>query len=127
MTQSAMGKQAYHDALELRLKELTNRIVILKLRRERMEGVNRVCYGREIHRLERLQQDLRTRLRRLERERDGFWADLKADIRGVIDELPSGVERWVERLDWNYAAGSTYPETGNHSITARDHAQDGDE
>ena len=122
-----MATRTYHDALELRLKDLTNRTVILKLRSERMEGINKLRYGREIERLEHQQQELKNRLRRLEREGSGFWEELKADIRESIIELPSVFERWIEWLDRNYAPGSACPETGNHLAAARDRVRDGDQ
>jgi hypothetical protein len=42
---------------------------------------------------------LKERLRNLDLEPDGLWADAKADFRRIAGELASGFERWIELLD----------------------------
>jgi hypothetical protein len=106
-----MGKRAYHDALDLRLRELTDRTAMLKLRWELAAGVEKFQTFWEIQRLERRKCMLEDRLHKLEREKNGLWQDINADIQAVTDDLPDGVERWIERLDANHAA---------HSREARD-------
>jgi hypothetical protein len=101
-----MGKMAYHNALELRLRELTDRIAVLRLRWEHMKGVDRLRCGCEIDRLGQRRQALDNRVRDLESEKDSLWEDIKADLRGFTDELPSVMERWMEFLDLSYS-GST--------------------
>ena len=101
-----MGKRAYHDALDLRLRELTDRAAILKLRSEHAAGIKKFRTYWEIQRLERRKRMLQERLRKLEREEDGFWQDIKANVQAVTDDLPSGVDRWIERLDANHTARS---------------------
>jgi hypothetical protein len=101
-----MGKRAYHDVLDLRLKELTGRAAMLRLRWEHAAGVERFRTFREIQRLERRARMLQDRLRKLDGEENGLWQDIKANVQSVTDELPNGVERWIERLDANYAARS---------------------
>jgi hypothetical protein len=118
-----MSKQAYRHALELRIERLADQVASLKLRSEHAAFVERFWCARDIRRLEQRKEKLEARLSELVRSEDDFWEDLKANIRGVADELPSGVERWMERLDRSYAAGSTSPEAGGASIAARDPAR----
>jgi hypothetical protein len=106
-----MGKRAYRDALNLRLGELSHRAVMLQLRWEHAKGFERFRTLRQIESVERRKRLLQDRLRQLDRHEEGLWQDLKANVRSVTDELPSGVERWIERLDANYA---------EHSLEASD-------
>jgi hypothetical protein len=99
-----MGKRAYQDALGLRLRELTQRAAILRLHWEHAAGREKFRTLGEIRRVERRRRMLQDRLRQLDGEGDGLWQDLKADFRGVIYDLPGGVERWIERLNANFAA-----------------------
>ena len=99
-----MGKRAYHDALDLRLRELTDRAATLKLRCEHAAGIKKFRTYWEIQRLERRKRMLQERLRKLEREENGFWQDIKANVQAVTDDLSGGVDRWIERLDANHAA-----------------------
>jgi hypothetical protein len=48
-----MGKLAYHDALDFRLRELTDRIAKLTLRLEHAAGAEKFQTYCEIHRLDR--------------------------------------------------------------------------
>jgi predicted phage-related endonuclease len=115
-----MSKRAYCHALELRIRKLADQMAALKLRSERAAFVEKFRISREIRRLERRKEELEARLSELRRKEDNFWQDIKANIRGVTDELPSGVERWMERLDRSNAASSTSPEAGSYSSAAED-------
>jgi chromosome condensin MukBEF ATPase and DNA-binding subunit MukB len=117
-----MSKRAYCHALELRIRRLMDQAAALRLRSERATFVEKFRCSWEIRRLERRKEELEARLSDLGRKEDNFWEDIKANIRGVADELPSGVERWMERLDRSYAAGSAHPEGAGDSVVARDHA-----
>jgi hypothetical protein len=101
-----MGKRAYHKILDFRLRELTDRAATLKLRCEHAAGIKKFGTYWELQRLERRKRMLQDRLRKLERDEDGFWQDLKARVQAVTDDLPGGVDRWIERLDANHAARS---------------------
>lgn len=122
-----MSKRAYCHALELRIRRLADQAASLKLRSERAAFVERFWCARDIRRLEERKEKLEARLRELVRREDGFWEDLKANIRGVTDELPFGVERWMERLDRSYTTSWTSPQAGGDSIVARDRARYRDE
>jgi chaperonin cofactor prefoldin len=119
-----MSKRAYCHTLELRIKNLRNQMAALKVRSERVSFVNKFRYSRDIQRLEQRAEELEARLSELGHQQDSVWEDIKANIRAVTDELPSGVERWMERLDRSYAASSTSPEAGSHSIVARERGGD---
>jgi chaperonin cofactor prefoldin len=119
-----MSKRAYCHTLELRIKNLRNQMAALKVRSERVSFVNKFRYSRDIQRLERRVEELEARLSELGHQQDSVWEDIKANIRAVTDELPSGVERWMERLDRSYAASSTSPEAGSRSIVARERGGD---
>jgi predicted nucleic acid-binding Zn-ribbon protein len=115
-----MSKRSYCQTLELRIQNLRKQVAALKLRSERVSFVSKFRYSRDIQRLEQRAEELEARLSELRRKQDSVWEDIKANIRAVADELPPGVERWMERLDRSYAASSTSPEAGSHSIVARD-------
>jgi predicted phage-related endonuclease len=115
-----MTKQAHCHALELRIAKLADQLAVSKLRSEHAAFVEKFRYSREIRRLERHKRELEARLSKLVHREDGFWEDIKANIRGVADELPSGVERWMERLDRSHAASSTPGEAGRRSDVAQD-------
>jgi hypothetical protein len=53
----------------------------------------------QAQRLEHRRQMIKERLRNLELEPDGLWADAKADFQRIADELATGFERWIELLD----------------------------
>jgi predicted phage-related endonuclease len=114
-----MSKQAYCHALELRIGKLADQLVALKLRSEHAAFAEKFHYPRDIRRSEKRKQELEARLSKLAQQDDGLWEDIKANIRGVFDELPSGVERWMERLDRSYAASSP-PRAGGHSFVPHD-------
>jgi hypothetical protein len=99
-----MGKLAYHDALDFRLKELTDAIATLKLHLEHAVGGEKFQALCEVHKLERQKRILADRLHKLESEKDGLWHDIKADIHALIDDLPGFVECWIELLDASYAS-----------------------
>jgi hypothetical protein len=65
-----MGKLAYHDALDFRLRELTDRIATLKLRLEHTAGAEKFRTYCEIHRLDRRKRILGDRLDKLESEKN---------------------------------------------------------
>ena len=102
----SMVKRAYRKALVLRLRELDEWAAILKLRWQNAQGVEKFQAFRETQMLERHRRMLEDRLRKLDREKDGLWQDLKAIVRAVIDELPGGFERWIEQLDSAYEVHS---------------------
>jgi hypothetical protein len=102
-----MGRLAYQRTLDLRIKELMRRLILLKARRERTEGVEKFRIFREIKRLERRERMLVDRLQEIERQENGFWQDIKADVRAVLDDLPGGIERWIELLDAGYESHSS--------------------
>jgi hypothetical protein len=99
-----MGKLAYHDALDFRLRELTERIATLKLRLEHAVGAEKFQTYCEVQRLEGRKRILGDRLHKLESAKSGLWHDIKADIHGFIDELPGIAEQWIELLDAGYAS-----------------------
>jgi predicted phage-related endonuclease len=115
-----MSKQAYCHALELRIGKLADQLAALKQRSERAPFVEKFHCSRDIQRLEKRKRELEARVSELAHQEEGFWEDIKENIRGVTDELPSGVERWMERLDRNYAASSTYRRADGHSILPHD-------
>ena len=99
-----MGKLAYRNALDLQLRELTDRISMLKLRLEHAVGTEKFQTYCEIQRLDRRKHILGARLNRLESEKDDLWSDVKADIHGFIDDLPGIAQSWIEFLDASYAS-----------------------
>jgi hypothetical protein len=101
-----MGKQAYLNALDLRLAELVDRTALLTLRWERAAGLERFRAFQEIERLERRKRALKGRLEQLEHAEPGLWQDIKADLQAVADDLRGGIERWIERLDRDHSARS---------------------
>jgi hypothetical protein len=110
-----MGKQAYHDALDLRLGDVAERTAVLTLRWERAAGIEKFRILQEIQRLQRRKRALEDRLRQLEAGEAGLWQDIKADLQAVIDDLRGGIERWIERLDRDHRArlrGQTPPAPG---------------
>jgi hypothetical protein len=102
-----MGKLAYQRTLDLRIKELMRRIILLKARWERTDGVEKFRIFREIERQERRERMLRHRLVELEPQGNGVWQDIKADVRAVLDDLPDAIERWIELLDAGYESHSS--------------------
>jgi hypothetical protein len=115
-----MSKRAYCRALELRIRRLADQLVALKLWSEHAGFVGKFRCSQDIRRLEQRKQELDARLSELTHQKDGLWEDIKANIRGVVGEFPSGIERWMERLDKSYAEASASPEAGDHSHAARD-------
>jgi CRISPR/Cas system CSM-associated protein Csm2 small subunit len=98
-----MGKRAYHDALELRLADLTKQIAVLRGQLRYLDGIDALRCAAEIRRLELKQNALRYRYQALECEKDGLWENIKADIYTLTDELPSAIEHFMQRLDFRHS------------------------
>jgi hypothetical protein len=94
-----MSKKLYHEALQRELAELATKVMRQKALCEHSDGLEQFQHRLQVQSLEHRRQVFAERLRNLELERDGFWADVRADFRRIGDGLASGFERWIELLD----------------------------
>jgi hypothetical protein len=97
-----MADRKYYDTMQLQMNDLSRQIGILKLRLDRLDGIDKVRCRSAIRRLEKRAQGLRDRWRILSKDGAGFWQNIKADALIVADDFQSALDGFFSRLDQKY-------------------------
>jgi hypothetical protein len=94
-----MATSTFHPDMELRIEQLTRRLVTLRKMAARKPDSERLSDLSDIERLEHRHALLVEQLRGLDAEGPGRWQNAKAGLARLVDDVFAAIEDAVLRLD----------------------------
>jgi len=100
-----MANTTFHPDMEMRIEQLTRRLVALRKKAARKADVERLSDLSDIERLEHRRALLVEQLRRLDAEGPGHWQNAKAGLARLVDDVFAAIEDAMLRLDHEAGRG----------------------
>jgi len=101
-----MATSTFHPDMEMRIEQLTRRLVTLRKIAARKPDSERLSDLSDIERLEHRHALLVEQLRRLDAEGPGRWQNAKAGLARLVDDVFAAIEDAMLRLDHEAGRGA---------------------
>jgi len=93
-----LGREDYLARLREELDELDLKLTEIRRRIDREGPRDKIADSGELAVFERRSEELRRRMKDLERAEDSLWENVKIDLLADWDDLKGAFERWAARL-----------------------------